>query len=134
MREERVKNWIIKADNDLKTAKDELNTENPATDTICFHSEQCVEKYLKAYLVLNDKEFRKTHNIAEILSLCINIDPSFEYLKDLKVYELTIYATELRYPEFFHIPSLGEAQAAIEMAEKVRDFVRRKFIKEGLGL
>ena len=38
MREERVKNWIIKADNDLKTAKDELNTENPATDTICFHS------------------------------------------------------------------------------------------------
>ena len=66
--------------------------------------------------------------------MCINIEPSFEYLKDLKIYELTIYATELRYPEFFYIPSLGEAQAAIEMAEKVRDFVRKKFIKEGLGL
>lgn len=110
------------------------SSENPATDTICFHSEQCVEKYLKAYLVLNDKEFRRTHNIAEILSLCINIDPSFEYLKDLKVYELTIYATELRYPEFFYIPSLKEAQTAVEIAEKTRDFVRRELIKEGLDL
>ena len=88
----------------------------------------------REYLVLNDKEFRRTHNIAEILSLCINIDPSFEYLKDLKVYELTIYATELRYPEFFYIPSLKEAQTAVEMAEKTRDFVRRELIKEGLDL
>ena len=60
------------------------------------------------------------------MSLCINIDLSFEYLKDLKVYELTIYATELRYPEFFYIPSLKEAQTAVEIAEKTRDFVVRR--------
>ena len=45
-----VKNWILKANNDLKTGKDEMETDEPATDTICFHMQQCVEKYLKGYL------------------------------------------------------------------------------------
>jgi HEPN domain-containing protein len=49
--EELIKNWIAKAESDLKTAEDELSTEKPATDTICFHAQQCVEKYLKAYLI-----------------------------------------------------------------------------------
>lgn len=62
---ELVKNWLARGNNDLKTAKDEMNTENPATDTICFHSQQCVEKYLKAYLVSHQKHFRKIHNIAK---------------------------------------------------------------------
>jgi len=30
-----VLNWIKKADSDLKTAKDEIITKEPATDTIC---------------------------------------------------------------------------------------------------
>lgn len=30
---------------------------NPPTDTICFHAQQCAEKYLKAYLVYQDIEF-----------------------------------------------------------------------------
>lgn len=44
MNEEIVKLWCLKADNDLKTGKDELSTKNPATDTVCFHMQQCVEK------------------------------------------------------------------------------------------
>lgn len=121
-----VRNWIIKAENDLKTAKDEFDTEDPATDAVCFHAQQCVEKYLKAFLVFSNREFRKTHNIAEILTLCIEINPSFEKLKELRIHELTVYATELRYPEFFHIPSEEEAKSAIEMAERVKEFVLRE--------
>jgi HEPN domain-containing protein len=57
---ELVKMWMRKADNDLKTAKDELNTEEPATDTICFHAQQCAEKYLKAFLLIyHEIEFEK---------------------------------------------------------------------------
>jgi HEPN domain-containing protein len=65
-----VLKWIKKAENDLKTAKDEIEVYNPATDTICFHAQQCVEKYLKAYLFFHQKYFRKTHNIAELIELC----------------------------------------------------------------
>jgi len=64
---ELVKNWIIKAENDFKIGVDELDTENPVTDAICFHMQQCAEKYLKAYLTLHKKYFRKTHNIAELI-------------------------------------------------------------------
>ncbi len=44
MNEKTVELWRIKADNDLKAGKDELAAENPATDTVCFHMQQCVEK------------------------------------------------------------------------------------------
>jgi len=61
MNTETVRKWILKAENDLKIAKDEIQTEDPATDAVCFHAQQCVEKYLKAFLVFNNKEIRKTH-------------------------------------------------------------------------
>jgi HEPN domain-containing protein len=123
--------WLKKADNDLKTAKDELNTENPATDTVCFHAQQCAEKYLKAYLIYHQVYFRKTHNIAELIELCKKVDPDFETLYDFKAERLTPYAVEARYPEEFFFPSLEEAKEAIETAEKVKAFVVEKLKKEG---
>ncbi|MGC9070914.1 MAG: HEPN domain-containing protein, partial [Elusimicrobiales bacterium] len=129
-----VLNWIKKAENDLKTAKDEMAVHNPATDTICFHAKQCVEKYLKAYLVFHQKYFRKTHNIAELIELCKEIDQDFNKLYDLKVENLTPYATEIRYPEDFYFPSEDEAKEAIEIAEKVRSFVIEKLKQEGLEI
>lgn len=122
----KIKNWLIKADNDPKVAKNELNIDKPVTDVICFHAQQCVEKYLKAYLGLNDVEFRKTHNIAELIELCKDKDQEFSGLYELRVQELTTYATELRYPEYFYIPSLEEAKEAVIIAEHVRDFVLKK--------
>lgn len=65
-----VKNWIRKTKNDLKTRKDELKNGEPATDTLGFYAQQCVEKYLKTYLVFNQKHFGKIHNIAKLFELC----------------------------------------------------------------
>lgn len=131
MKIDEIKKWIVKAENDLKVAKREIGEKEPITDAICFHAQQCVEKYLKAFLVYHGKSFRKTHNIAEILELCIQIDAGFEELKKINAHELTVYATELRYPEFFHIPSLEEAKECFESAVRVREFVLKKLgIKE----
>ena len=58
-----VRLWIRKAENDLKAGKDELVSENPATDTICFHAQQCSEKYLKGYLIFSGMEIEKTHSM-----------------------------------------------------------------------
>jgi len=58
MNEETVKKWITKAESDLKIGKDEMLTDRPATDAFCFHVQQCVEKYLKAFLIFNGKEIR----------------------------------------------------------------------------
>jgi len=37
---ETAKKWILKAENDLKIAKNEFTTKNSATDAICFHAQQ----------------------------------------------------------------------------------------------
>ena len=41
--------WVAKAEGDLRTAQREMAaTEFPNYDAVAFHSQQCVEKYLKA--------------------------------------------------------------------------------------
>ena len=35
-----IERWLIKASNDLRTAKTMLALEQPTTDTVCFHSQQ----------------------------------------------------------------------------------------------
>ena len=124
-----VNKWHIKANNDLKTIEDLLKSENVVTDSVCFHSQQAVEKYLKSYLIAVQKSFKNTHNITAILKLCNEIDNDFEKL-DFAVY-LTNYAVELRYPDDFNIPDLEEAKEAYEIALKVKDFVveKMKFIE-----
>ncbi|MCL6542641.1 MAG: HEPN domain-containing protein, partial [Roseiflexus sp.] len=64
MNEEAVILWIRRAESDLKIGRDELVTEDPATDAICFHMQQCAEKYLKAFLIFHGKEIPRTHDIA----------------------------------------------------------------------
>ncbi len=121
-----IKKWVLKADNDLKAAESLLAEELPITDAVCFHSQQAVEKYLKAYLVYRDIDFKRTHDISELLALCMKEDREFEVLKDKEIMKLTVYATELRYPEYFYIPTVEEAKNAFEKARFVMEFVMRK--------
>jgi HEPN domain-containing protein len=46
---ETVRRWVVKAENDLHAVVRILTPELDApTDTICFHAQQCIDKYLKA--------------------------------------------------------------------------------------
>ena len=134
MNEDTVRKWILKAESDLKIAKDEITIENPATDAICFHAQQCAEKYLKAYLVFNNKEIRRTHDIAELIKMCSEIDQEFNNLNREDIVSLTDYAVEIRYIDDFYFPPVEEAKLAIELAGKVKDFVLRKLKERGYEL
>jgi HEPN domain-containing protein len=105
MNEETVRLWCIKA------------------DTVCFHMQHCVEKYLKAFLVINGTEIPRTHNIALILQKCIEIEERFTVLKALEPGVLTAYAVQTRYPDDFYMPSIEEASQAKLLAVKVKTFV-----------
>ena len=65
-----VREWVIKAENDFTNAAHvlKLSAECP-TDTVCFNAQQCVEKYLKALLVLDGIDFPKTHDIERLTAL-----------------------------------------------------------------
>jgi HEPN domain-containing protein len=45
-----VKAWFKKAENDLINAEHTMTMAEPPTDTVCFHAQQCAEKYLKGFL------------------------------------------------------------------------------------
>ena len=64
-----VREWVAKAENDLKNATHSLKLgEDCPTDTVCFHAQQCVEKYLKAMLVLR-RLSGETANTAPVMTL-----------------------------------------------------------------
>lgn len=131
MNEETVKNWIRKADNDLHTGRHELERDEPITDTVCFHMQQCAEKYLKSFLIWHGKEVPRTHSIAALVELCARVDAEFSHLNDLGADELTDYAVSIRYGDEFYMPSVEEAHRAFSLAEQVRAFVRRKLAESG---
>ncbi len=65
MKSELVRNWLIKANNDIRIIQNEFSLPESklVTDGICFHSQQAVEKFLKSYLISKNIEFSKTHNL-----------------------------------------------------------------------
>lgn len=129
-----VREWILKAESDLKVARDELATEQPATDAVCFHSEQCAEKYLKAYLAFCSQEIPRTHNIAELIYRCTEIDEAFQILLETEIPSLTSYAVAMRYPSGDPFPPLQEAHRAVELAEATKTFVLERLAQKGFSL
>jgi len=125
-----IKKWIQKAEVDIKTAKILIESEDPPTESICFHAQQAVEKFLKAYLTYMDIRAGKTHDIVALLEMCIEKDKEFKNLDTEKLGNLTFYAVDVRYPETLYTPSLEEAQETLELAEKVKSFVLKKLGKD----
>jgi len=126
-----VREWIEKAENDLKNSAYTLKMgEGCPTDTTCFHAQQCVEKYLKAFLTLKRIDFPKTHDVGELLAMI-----STRARPELTIEEqrrLTAYATVTRYPGDYEPILLSEARRAVAIARRVRKEVRAQMPKEAL--
>jgi len=126
-----IREWLAKADNDLKTAVHTLTLgKDCPTDTVCFHAQQCVEKYIKALLVFRGTPFPKTHNIRKLRAL---LPPKLRPKLDRNVPDrLTRYATVLRYPGSGPDVSLAEAREAVAIARRVRKEVRKQLPRAAL--
>jgi HEPN domain-containing protein len=129
-----VREWIEKAENDLKNATHTLTLgAGGPTDTICFHSQQCVEKYLKAFLVWMGIDFPKTHDIEALVSLTPD-----RYKPEISIQDqrrLTAYATMARYPGGHPPIRLNEARQAVKLARRLRRAIRghlpREVVRKG---
>jgi len=53
----------------------------------------------------------------------VDINPAFEELNTSDIISLSFYAVGVRYIDEFYIPSIEEAENAIKLAEKVKQFV-----------
>ena len=92
-----TRDWVDKAEGDFVTAQREAIVQPPNFDATAFHAQQSAEKYLKARLVEEDIDFPKTHDLATILDLALQVEPAWGHLRpDLDA--LTSLGIEVRYP------------------------------------
>jgi HEPN domain-containing protein len=90
-----VRGWARKADGDLRNAEIVLAAAEPRPlDTVLFHSQQCVEKYLKAALAFRGTRVPRTHDIEELLALA-ELEAEVG-MTALDVRKLSSYAVALR--------------------------------------
>jgi len=117
--------WIDKAEGDWGTASREIRVRNnPNYDAVCFHTQQCAEKYLKGFLQNAGVAFPKTHDLLNLLNLILPIEPGFaRLLNELTV--LMTFAVDSRYPNFS--ATKIEAKEAVKHCRLVRTIVRQSF-------
>jgi HEPN domain-containing protein len=117
--------WLYKADNDYSTAEYLAQNMYPVPiEIVCFHCQQAAEKYLKCFLVYNDQEPPKIHDLIELIRLCGKINTDFLQL-NLKCEYLTPFAVHIRYPS--DIDLLNEDMLkALSCAKGIIEFVKSK--------
>ena len=114
--------WIEKAEEDYAAAQWLQGALMPMHDTVCFHSQQCIEKYLKAWLQEADTCFPRTHELEELLDLIVHAMPAWNsWRSDFR--ELTAHAVEFRYPG--KSATANDAQYAMQFCGNVRHEIRR---------
>lgn len=121
-----IKQWIAKADEDLLVVEKLTEYKINARSSVCFHCQQAVEKLLKAFLIANGVDIKKTHNIEYLLSECSDIDSEFAAI-DPK--ELSDFGVDTRYPGDMYVPDEKETLEYKNIAFEVKGFVLDKIGK-----
>lgn len=114
--------WATKAEGDFATAGRELRARKlPNYDAVCFHSQQCVEKYLKAVLQEDEIPFGKTHNLSSLLDKIVTSRPLLEVIRPA-LHMLNAFAIDFRYPGESADKEL--AGKAFKICKGVRETIR----------
>lgn len=119
--------WIQKAEGDFATMRREAKAKrNPNYDAICFHAQQCAEKYLKARLTEADIQFGKAHDLVALLDEVLAVQPDWEVFREDLAY-LSDFAVSFRYPD-----ESADKESAIDAVRRCRFF--RKIARSSLSL
>mgnify|MGYP005777457989 CR=1 FL=1 len=123
--------WIKYSKMDLAVAKRELYVDDDEnailTPIICFHAQQAVEKILKAFLVKNNIEFNKIHNLETLRKLSSTVDNEFN---NIDFGNLNYYGVATRYPDgIMEMPSVKVTKELYEKAKEIVDFTLKKMNK-----
>ena len=119
--------WVSKAEGDYAIVERESRArKNPSYDGICFHAQQCAEKYLKARLCEAGVHFEKVHDLPALLEQVLAVEPLWEaYRADLAY--LSDFAVHFRYPG-----ESADRATALRARSLCRAF--RKAARQSLGL
>ena len=114
--------WFERGRHDLETAQ-LLYDERGYTDSIAYHIQQAVEKYLKGYLVLHGKKPPKIHELDTLLNHVNVFDVSLDNFLEL-CEKASRYYIEDRYPpgpivEYDYNEIKADLDKAWELIQKI---------------
>jgi HEPN domain-containing protein len=98
-------------------AKHARRSKIPVHDGVCFHCQQCAEKYLKGLLEELGLPVPKIHYLDLLLDALVSHHPTLRSLRRGMLF-LTVFAVDTRYPG--NSASKRQAVAALRWAERVR--------------
>ena len=131
VRLEFTREWVQKAESDLKAAGLLLKAGDDYLFQAAFHAQQAAEKYLKAFLVWHQIEFPKTHDIGKPITLATDVVPGLaEILENATI--LTPFGVDFRYPGDYPGLTSTDAEAALGLATLVRDEIRNRLPSHSL--
>ena len=90
---------------------------------VCFHAQQCVEKYLKAWLQEANIPFPRRHDLKELLELIVPSVPIWQVWEP-DFSSLSKYAITTRYPGAS--ATAEDAEYAVHICDEVRRSVREQ--------
>lgn len=122
-----TREWVDRAEADYAAALLlRRSRKKHSRDIVCFHLQQCVEKYVKSRLEEAGIVYPKTHDLERLLDLAVTVEPMWGSLRPAMV-AITDYAVEVRYP--------GRAVGPAEAQMLLRDTGRiRAIVRQSLGL
>src|SRR3972149_8326201 len=129
----KVREWLTYAEEDARIARHALTLSSSVPyRLIAFHAQQCVEKYLKSYLVYHNIDFPYTHDISKLLKW---FEEKADWTGKIRqAEELTPFAVTVRYPGIGKSPTKRQALREVKIASQARNLIRRALIKEGLKI
>jgi len=114
-----VKDWVSKAEGDFEVAQLVLGAGHRRNhDAVCFHSQQCIEKLLKAVLIHHSIKPPRIHDLVVLSEQVRSAVPDWKAEeKDLRF--LTQGAALFRYPA--ESATDRQAEMAVAVCARLRD-------------
>jgi HEPN domain-containing protein len=122
-----TREWVSKAEGDFAVMERESRVRrDPNYDDVCFHAQQCAEKYLKAHLCEAGLSVPRTHDLVGLLRRVLGAQPLWHAHKNDLGY-LSQFSVLFRYPG-----QSASRRKALDARTRCRAF--RKSARSALGL
>lgn len=126
-----IREWLAKADEDFGFASS-VSEFSDYYGQICFHYQQAAEKYLKAFIIAKDLEFKKIHDLSELLKLGVCEEPALSGIEEDCLF-LNRFYIDTRYPVHWPVNYTKEVVSAAKNAASNISRMVRKLLGENRG-
>ncbi len=125
VKDEIVKEWFLRGERDIADAEFLLENDR-SLENVAFHVHQATEKYLKGFLIYNEWELEKIHDLVKLLKEAIKYDESFTQFTGF-VRIVTRFYFESRYPIGYDLDyTKEEMKYVVEQANNLINLIKEK--------